>query len=225
MRVFLRSLWVCLIALLAAAPGSRADTLLDLSDTATISAQPDEITASLRAEAAAPTPAAAQAAVNRMMARALGAAHQSQDVAAKTGGYSAWMTEAARPGPPAGWHASQGLKLTGHDGATMLALVGGLQAEGLAVQSLQWRLSPEAERTARAAALRQAIGGLRARAEEAAGLLNLRFASFRTVRLNPEPPHILPMGMRAAMAPAPSVEQGPIEVSATVTAEAVLAGP
>jgi len=94
------------------------------------------------------------------------------------------------------------------------------------VQSLGWRLSPEAARTTRATALRQAISGLRARAEEAAGLLGLRFASFRTVRLNPELGGALPMQMRAStFASAPSVEQGPVEVSATVTAEAVLVGP
>ncbi|MGH7210172.1 MAG: SIMPL domain-containing protein, partial [Acetobacteraceae bacterium] len=83
---------------------------------------------------------------------------------------------------------------------------------------------PEATRTTRAAALRQAISGLRARAEEAAGLLGLRFASFRTVRLNPEPQRVFPMMTRAAAAPPPNVEQGPLEVSATVTAEAVLVG-
>lgn len=220
------------LALLAAAPGARADTILGLSETAHVSAQPDEIAASLRAEATAPAPDAAQAVVNQAMALALASVHQTQGVTVNTGQYSVWLAEPAPPRPgaaPAGaalWHASQGLDLTGRDGALMLALVGALQGQGMAVQSLGWRLSPEAARTTRATALRQAISGLRARAEGAAGLLGLRFASFRTVRLNPELEGPLPMQMRAAtFASVPSVEQGPVEVSATVTAEAVLVGP
>ncbi|MEO8716032.1 MAG: SIMPL domain-containing protein [Acetobacteraceae bacterium] len=214
-----------LILALGAASAARADTILDLSETATISAQPDEIAASLRAEAIAPAPAPAQEAVNRVMASALQNAHQLPDLTASTGAYSVWLPEPAHPGPPTGWHASQSLELTSHDGKAMLALVGALQSQGMAVQSLAWRLSPETTRSTHAAALRQAVSGLRTRAEEAAGLLNLRFASFRTVRLTPEPPRAFPMAMRAAGFAAPSVEQGPVEVSATVTAEAVLVGP
>jgi len=219
------------LAVLAAAPGARADTILDLSETGHVSAQPDEIAASLRAEATAPAPDAAQAAVNQAMKRALDAARATPGVTVNTGQYSVWLAEpplpphpgAARAGSPT-WHASQTLDLTGHDGHTMLALVGALQGQGMAVQSLGWQLSPDATRTALEAALRQAVSGLRARAEEVAGLLGLRFASFRTVRLSPEPGRMVPMMMRAAAAPAPNVEQGPIEVSSTVTAEAVLVG-
>ncbi len=213
---------------LFALSAARAETVLDLSETASVSARPDEIAASLRAETTAPAPAPAQAAVNRLMARGLDSAHQSQGVTASTGQYSVWLVEPPAAHPDAApvaspiWHASQTLDLTGRDGPTMLALVGALQGQGMAVQSLAWRLSAEVARTTRAAALRQAVSGLRARAEEAAGLLGLRFASFRTVRLDPEP-RVFPMAMRAAaFAPAPNVEQGPIEVSATVTAEAVL---
>ncbi len=222
------------LAVLAAAPGARADTILDLSETGHVSAQPDEIAASLRAEATAPAPDAAQAAVNQAMKRALDAARATQGVTVNTGQYSVWLAEppppphpgAARAGSPT-WHASQTLDLTGHDGHSMLALVGTLQGQGMAVQALAWQLSPDATRTALEAALRQAVSGLRARAEEVAGLLGLRFASFRTVRLSPEPQRMAPMMMMraAAPAPAPNVEQGPIEVSSTVTAEAVLVGP
>jgi len=108
-------------------------------------------------------------------------------------------------------------------GPALLSLVGALQRQGLAVQQLGWRLSAQAARAAREQAQRQALGGLRKRAEEAAGLLALRFASFRTVRLTPEPPPVVPLRAALAVAPGPSVEQGPVEVTATVTAEAVLA--
>jgi uncharacterized protein len=219
---------VLLLTALSAAPGARADTLLDLSETARVSAQPDEIAASLRAEAAAPAPAAAQEAVNRMMAQAITRARQVQSVTVATGRYAAWLVPPAHSGSGAAtWRASQTLELSGHDGPALLGLVGTLQQQGLAVQQLDWQLSAEATRTARAAALREAISGLRKRAETAAGLLGLRFASFRTVRLGPGLPTPSPMPMRAfaAAAPGPSAEQGPVEVAATVTAEAVLAPP
>lgn len=222
-----------LLAAVAIAPRAHADTILDLSETAHVSAKPDEITASLRAEATSATPQEAQASVNDAMARALKTAHAAQGVTISTGQYSVWNIETppVHPGAaPAGapqWHASQTLDLTGKDGAAMLALVGALQGQDLAVQSLSWHLSPDLVRATQETALRQAVSGLRARAEEMAGLLGLRFASFRTVRLTPEPPRPMPMMMmRAAAAPmsAPSAEQGPIEVTATITAEAVLVG-
>lgn len=210
---------------LSAAPAARADTLLDLSETAHVSVQPDEIAASLRAEANAPAPAAAQAAVNRMMEGAIARAHQDPHVKVTTGPYSVWQPPPPHPGSPAPeWQASQTLDLSGSDGPAMLSLVGALQQQGLAVQQLGWQLSPDAARGAHEAALRKAIGGLRQRAEAAAALLGLHFASFKTVRLTPIPQRPLPM-MRATYAmaaPAPSAEQGPVEVSATITAQAVL---
>ncbi len=212
------------VILALAAASARADTILDLSETASVTAQPDEIAASLRAEASAPAPAAAQAAVNRMMAQALARAHQTPALKITTGSYAVWLVEPAHPGSgvPA-WRASQTLDLSGHDGPALLALTGALQQQGMAVQQLGWRLSAPGARTARDEALRQALSGLRARAADAAGLLGLRFASFRTVRLGPEMPE--PPMPRASFAAAamPSAEQGPIEVAATVTAEAVLA--
>ncbi len=202
---------------------ARAETILDLSETASVAARPDEIAASLGAEAAAPEPAAAQDAVNRMMAQALDTARQVKTVTATTGQYAVWLVPERPPTSPPAWRASQTLDLSGQDGPALLSLVGALQRQGLAVQQLGWRLSARAARAARDQALRQAIGGLRKRAEEAAGLLDLRFVSFRTVRLTPEPTVMMPMRAAMVAAPGPNVEQGPIEVTATITAEAVLA--
>jgi uncharacterized protein len=206
---------------------ARAETILDLSETASVAAKPDEIAASLRAEAAAPEPASAQETVNRMMAQALDTARRTKGVTATTGQYAVWLLPApspvSAPAPAPAWQASQGLDLSAQDGPALLALVGALQKQGLAVQQLGWRLSSSAARAARDQALHQALGGLRERAEEAAGLLDLRFISFRTVRLTPEPPVLMPMRAAMVAAPGPNVEQGPIEVTATITAEAVLA--
>ena len=211
------------LAMLAAFSPARAETVLEFSETAGVMVQPDEIAASLRAEATAVEPANAQEAVNRMMAKALDTARRAGGVTPATGQYAVWLAPTQSPGAAPDWRASQSLDLSAQDGPALLALIGALQKQGLAVQQLGWRLSPQAARTAREQALRQALGGLRKRAEEAAGLLALRFESFRTVRLTPEPPPVMPLRAAMAAASEPSVEQGPVEVTATVTAEAVLA--
>lgn len=218
-----------LFALCCLAAPASADTLLSLSNTATVSAQPDELDATLRAQAEGGSASEVQQDVNRAIAAALGAAKAVSGVRTDTGQYSVWTNPPASNGQPqsAPWHATQGLELRGHDGAAMLALVGKLQQQGLAVEQLGWRLSDEAERTAHEAALRKAVEGLRSRAETMAGLLGLHFASFRTVHVGTPQPSPFPVPMRAmvataAAAPPPSAENGPVTVSATVTAEAVL---
>ncbi|MBV8614333.1 MAG: SIMPL domain-containing protein [Acetobacteraceae bacterium] len=211
-----------LFVMLAALSPARAETVLDFSETAGVMVQPDEIAASLRAEATSSEPAAAQEAVNRMMDQALDTARRTGGVAPASGQYAVWLAPAQSPGAAPDWRASQTLDLSAQDGPTLLRLVGALQKQGLALQQLGWRLSPQAARAAREQALRQALGGLRKRAEEAAGLLALRFMSFRTVRLTPEPPSVMPLRAAMAAAPEPRVEQGPVEVTATVTAEAML---
>ncbi|MBV8988446.1 MAG: SIMPL domain-containing protein [Solirubrobacterales bacterium] len=211
------------LAMLAAFSPARAETVLEFSETAGVMVQPDEIAASLHAEATASEPADAQEAVNRTMAKALDTARQVQGVTPATGQYAVWPASAQFSSKAPAWRASQTLDLSAQDGPPLLHLVGALQKQGLVVQQLGWRLSTQAARTAREQALRHALGGLRKRAEEAAGLLALRFVSFRTVRLTPEPPPVMPLRAAMTAAPEPSVEQGPVEVTATVTAEAVLA--
>jgi predicted secreted protein len=188
--------------LLAAAPlhAARADdTRLTLSETATVMAPPDELAASLQAQDTAASPAEAQRKVNAAMADALARARQASGIAVSTGGYTVYRDTSAKPER---WLASQTLLLHGTDGAALLTLVGALQQRGLAVSDLRWQLSDAAARRAQAEAMRQAIGTLRARADDAAGLLGLTFVRFNTVRLD-EPHPVRPlMRMMAAMSAA-----------------------
>jgi predicted secreted protein len=218
-----------LAALLAAVPLSGAwadDTTLTLSETATVTAAPDELAAMLRAEATAPSAAEAQRLVNAAMADALAQARQVAGVTASTGGYGVFRDDQAKP---AHWQASQTLALRSADGAALLTLVGALQQKGLAVADLHWQLSDAATKRAEADATRRAIGALRGRAEEAAELLGLHFVRFATVRLDTPPPFRPAMRMMAMAAPAaaapapPSAAAEDIPVSATVGADAVLA--
>jgi len=220
--------WLLAAGLLLGAASAHAETLLRLSETATVMQHPDELDASLRVEATSPSPAEAQRRVNATMEDALATAKAVAGVTVSTGGYFVWRVGPAPLAPPEHWQANQSIELTSHDGAALLKLVGALQQKGLAVAQLGWRLSDAATRAARAAATKQAIAALRGRAEEAAALLDLRFASFKEVRLDStRPPPMMPRLMMATAASAssaapPSAEPADIGISATADADVVL---
>ena len=217
-----QSALVAIATMLAACGPALADTILHLDDTETVMAHPDELVAILRVEASAPSAAIAQQTVNNAMAAALARARQVTGVTAATQGYTAWQAT-----QPQRWQASQTLTLRSHDGLALLTLVGELQQKGLAIGELSWQLSREASRAARDQAMRAALSALRGRAEEAAGLLGLRFETFQRVSIaTPQPVPILPramMAMAAAAPTPPSAQAEDIPVSATVDGDAVLA--
>jgi predicted secreted protein len=213
----------------AVPPALADDTILRVAETVTVMVTPDEIAASLRAEATAPNAQEAQRRVNEMMRDAVEAAKKVASITVSTGGYNVWRTGATPTDRLERWQAGQSLNLTGKDGAAMLKLVGDLQQMGLAQGNLVWRLSRETERKARQDATKQALSALRARADEAAEILGLRFSSFREVRLDSvAPPPVMPrMQMtttRAAMAapPPPAAEAEDMPVSASAEADVVL---
>ncbi|MDE2580177.1 MAG: SIMPL domain-containing protein [Rhodospirillales bacterium] len=206
------------------APAPAGATLLGLSETASVSVTPDELTASLQASATAPNAALAQAAVNGAVAAALAAARAVPGVHIDTAGYSTWERP---PGSPGGgtWQANQGLILRAHDAPALLHLVGRLQEKGLALGSLAWELSDKAQKAAHAQAMQDALHALRGRAVQAAKVLGLRFGSFQSVQLG-TPPQVMPrptfaLAARAA-APQPHAVTEAITVSASVSAEVVL---
>jgi predicted secreted protein len=205
-----------LLALLLPLAG-HAETLLQLSETASIPAHPDELDATLRAEATGPTAQDVQSRVNAAIADALAQARSVQGVQVSTGYYNVFHQQQPRNQ----WQGVQSLELRSHDGSALLDLVGALQGKGMVVAGLDWRLSDELGRSTREAATRQAVSHLQARAEEMAGLLGLRFDSFRTVRLDADRPPPFP-GPRLLAAAAPSAEAADITISATVSADVVL---
>jgi predicted secreted protein len=217
---------------LAQVPVPTVQTVLKLAETATVTIRPDELAASLRAEAVASSAAEAQARVNAAIADALARAQAVSGVSVSTGGYSVYRT-APNPNDHAGadkterWQAGQSLELKSADGAALPKLVGELQKSGLAVRNLGWRLSPEAARRARAEATRLALAGLRGRADEAAAQIGLAFEGFKEIRLDSErPAPFAPRMMSAAMAaggaPPPSAEAEDLSISATAEADVLL---
>lgn len=205
---------------------ARAETLLHLAETATVMAEPDELAAAIRAEATSASAADAQARVNALVQEALTRSRAVAGVTVSTGGYGVWRTGLTPQERSERWQAVQTVNLSGHDGTMLLKLVGELQQRGLAVTSLGWRLSRAAGKRAQEEATRRAIAGLRGRVEEAAHLLELRFDTFRSVRLDEASPH--PAMLRAATtmsmaaAPPPNATPEDVAVTATVEADAVL---
>jgi uncharacterized protein len=218
-----------LLCAVASRPAYADDTILKLSETATVMVAPDELAASMRAEAIAPTAQEAQKRVNELMAAAITAAKKVSGVVVSTGSYNVWRIVASPTDRNERWQSGQSLNLTGKDAEAMLKLVGDLQQMGLVQSNLLWRLSRDSERKARQDATRQALSTLRARADEAAEILGLRFESFREVRLDSvAPPPILPrlqMSARATMAapaPPPNAEAEDMPVTASAEADVVL---
>ena len=209
------------MAALAQAPPP-AETLLRLAETAEVIRPPNELRATLRAEARASTAAEAQAAVNRVIAVALKRVNAMLSVRASTGGY--WTSRTQEPN---GWQASQTITLRGKDAAPLLDLVGALQGGGLALAGLGWSLSREAERAAREEAGRIALEGLQRRAVAVAAQLGMSVAGLREVRLDaprmpgPRPAAMAASARAAAAAPPVAVPEDAV-VGATVEAEVVL---
>lgn len=202
-----------------ASPATAA-TILHLSSSATVKVMPDQLTATLAAEANAVTPADAQATVNTMISKTLALVHSIGSVTASTGSYSVWHVS----DPQSEWRATQTINLDTTDGRVLLSLVGTLQSNGLAVSSLAWNLQRQTAEKAQDKAEAMAIAALRDKAERAAKLLGMHFAGFRTVWLTPPegfPPHPAAMMQGRAM-PEPNAVAGETSVTATVTAEARL---
>jgi uncharacterized protein len=220
---------VCLLSTTLLNSAHADDTILKLSETATVMVAPDELAASMRAEAIAPTAQEAQKRVNELMAGAIAAAKKISGVVVSTGSYNVWRISGMPTDRNERWQSGQSLNLTGKDAEAMLKLVGDLQQMGLVQSNLLWRLSRDSERKARQDATRQALSTLRARADEAAEILGLRFESFREVRLDSvAPPPMMPrlqMATRATLAapaPPPSAEAEDMPVTASAEADVVL---
>jgi predicted secreted protein len=207
--------------LLLMMPGlAGAQTVLHLSESARVNVHPDELTASVKISASSISAAEAQNRVNGVVAKTLEQAKAVAGVSAATGNYQVWNSK-----QPEQWNAEQTIDLRSRDGAGLLRLVGVFQQQGLVLARLGWRVAPETARQARAEATRTALGNLRARADEAAGVIGMRFAAFRDVRLDGTPALAGPMprtSLSAAPATTPSAEPDDVAVEALVEADVIL---
>lgn len=195
------------------------ETTLHLAETAEVTRAPDEVVATLRAEARAATAAGAQEAVNRAIAAAVTRAQSAPSLRVSTGGYWTGRQEEGRA-----WQAAQSITLRGAEAPALLEAAGALQAQGLALQSLAWTLTRDATRAAREEASRLALEALRRRADAVAAQLGLVVAGMREVRIDAPDHAPRPMAaMRASSSSTPPVAVAEdVVVPATVEATLVL---
>jgi predicted secreted protein len=211
----MKFLLVALPLLLASGP-AWAQTVLHLSETARVTVRPDELNASVKISAGALSAAEAQNRVNTMVARALDQAKTGAGVVVTTGNYQVWHGT-----QPDQWNAEQSIDLRGQNGDAVLRLVGIYQSQNLALSRLGWQVAAATARAAKTEATRQALSHLRERADDAAGVLGMRFAAFRDVRLDGAPPNLGP-SPRMMAAAAPVAQGDDVAVEATVEAEILL---
>lgn len=195
---------------------AQSETRLRVSESGSVTVQPDELVASLRVEARADTAAEAQARVNRAMEAALAAARAVSGARVTTGNYGA-RTDRDKQEVV----AQQSLNLRG--GVALVELVGRLQADGLLLDQITWQLSEAAARQGRDEATRAAIRAVQERGAAIARDLGLRVSAMRDLYVESSPEaRPMMMAARAASAPAPSVTAEEITVTARVTADLLL---
>ncbi|WP_372624451.1 SIMPL domain-containing protein [Falsiroseomonas sp.] len=206
------------------APGAAplAETELHIGERAEVTRAPDEVVATLRAEARAGSAAAAQEAVNRAVTAAVARARAVQGVRVSTGGYWTNRVDQGRS-----WQAAQQITLRGTEATALLELAGTLQEQGLAMGGLHWQLTRDAARAAREEASRLALEALRRRAQAVADQLGLQMVGLKEVRIDApdhgDPRPMMAMAARSASAaPPPVAVAEDVVVSAAVQAVAIL---
>lgn len=206
---------------------ARADPTLRLTQTETVSVKPDRLSASLRAQAFAPTAAAAQEQVNAAVGKALTTLRQVNGLTPGTGSYSVWRVDPApdaKPPVTGGWRAAQSVTVYGSEGKDVLAAIGTLQGQGMAVERLEWELAPQTAKAAEQEAALKAVRALRGRADALADAIDMRFDHFDELVVG-EVARPMPLRRMVASAapmaapPPPQAETSEIVVSATVQAE------
>jgi predicted secreted protein len=207
-------------------PADEGMTVLHLSESANRAISRDRLRALLRVEATAGNAKQVQAEINRRMTTALGKVKAVPGITPETGSYAVY--EERQQNAPSRWRGSQTLSLLGRDFAELLAVVGDLQSDGLAISSLSFELAPETARAAQDALTGEALKRLGERAERVAAALHLSILRYRELRVgNVGGDHSMPFPVMAKVvaaptAPPPVAEAGDATVQVTVDAEIVL---
>ena len=204
------------VLLLLLASPAVAQTRLELDATGTAQTTPDQLDATLAARQTGPDPAAVQRRVNDLAAAALHEASTRPAVQQRFLGYDMSQDEKRQ------WTATSRLSLVSADAPRLLELVGGLQSRGLALESLDWQLSPKLHATEQAEATRTALQALQSRAAQAAEALGLHVDHIVEIHLSQAGQFApRPFGVMRAMA-APSAPAAPLAVEVTASATVLL---
>lgn len=218
-----------MVALSAAAAPQDIDqglTVLHLSESADRAIRRDRLRAQLRVEATGSNAKQVQAEINRRMTTALEKVKAVAGIKPETGGYSVY--EERQQNVASRWRGSQGLTLLDRDFSELLAIVGDLQSDGLAVSSLSFELLPETARGAQDELTTEALKRLSDRAERIAADLHLAIVRYRDIKVSNVggdrrmPFGAMAMAAGATQSPPPVAEAGDAIVQISVDAEVVL---
>ncbi len=214
------------VLLLAAfAPQALAQTTLTLSATGQADAAPDEITATLTAQASSSNPVTAQNSVNAAIAIALRLAKTMPGLTATTANYSVTTEQRDNGDGPVKYDASDDVTLVepapgGVPSQNFASLLGTLQSHGLLLENFDGGLSRAASDQAMQAAIGDAMRQIRAQAQAVATPLNETVGQVTKIDLNDAVPGPVPMAprMMAMAAAAPQAALAAITAQANVTA-------
>jgi uncharacterized protein YggE len=196
MEFAVRHAFLGLIALLTASPAALAQDcgqpslgmppILHLSETATISIEPNLLVADLVATSQSPSAVTTQRRVNDLVAQANVLAGKVPGIIALFQDYETYFVERA-PGVPGHWEGSHTLEISGLSGEEVLGLVGQLQGMGLTLGNLGWQVGQDEQDAAARKARLQALATLRREAEESARTLGLFVQGYQSVDLTSGP--------------------------------------
>jgi uncharacterized protein YggE len=206
-------------------PAGSGPPVLHLSETATIHVQPTLLVADLVASAESPVAVTAQRRVNDLMAQAASRVEKAAGVTVVFRDYATSFTDRSN-GVAAHWTASQTLELRGKVADSLLPLVGQMQTLGLAIGNLGWQVPQDELDAAGRQARLKALSSLRQEAVAAATTLGLSVAAYQSIDLSGGPIPVVdrPRSMMAMAAMAPPITTAdPQDVTATVTADVILA--
>jgi len=237
-----------MMAVVAAPVAVRADdsTTVTLSAEARRMVEQDRVTATLNFEASGATAQAVQAEINSKMQAAKPLYDAVAGVKTSTGHYNVYKDYPREPEPKkdgtpgwtpeereakAFWRGSQSLMMDGVKSDAMLMLISSLQKEGFALQGLNFYMSRGAEDAVKDALITEALGNIRARAENIQRALGKRKIHYAKIDLgggDRPMPMMRSIAMKAESyaaadsMPAPVAEAGETEVVMSVTAEVEL---
>ena len=233
---------LCLIIIAIPATAQDMKTILDLPDGATlitlsanerVEIAQDLLIANLRYQIEDADPRTVQNTINTKMKAALAETKKVKTVKASTGQYNIYEYDPNRNKQLKDrkkiWRGQQGIMIKGKTPDDLLELVGKLQDMGLAMNGLQYTVSPELLEETRDGLLENALAKLTKKANRTAKALGKTSAELKTVNVNNGGgyyPPVMARGMAAMSVEsdmtAPVAAPGESQVSLNVSAQALL---
>lgn len=208
-------------------------TLVNLSANERVEIEQDLLTAHFQYQAENPDAADLQDSINKVMTKALAEAEKVQSVKASTQGYYVHQYdrshgEGARRDMV--WRGHQGLQIKGKKADELLALSGELQKMGLAMNGLNYSVSPELLEETRENLLEDAIAKLKTKAERTAKALGKNNVELLQINVDmggdyhPQMARTMAMdvGMAKMEMSAPVAAPGETQVTLNVSAQALI---